>query len=186
MKVIPKEREKFSDCCRIIYIVNYVGQIQFKNSKNTEKSEKYKIIILLYNKNFVKSFVTSTRLIQITVEFQFHYFVLILIQIDTLQYASIMASTPSGRFYNNWLKIHHNHCFQVKHENFNSIIKGDSIVTGLTRYTSTWIVTGLTRYTSIWQNLLVTDSSILTSVGTRYRYTVPPVITKCCYTLWYK
>ena len=98
IKIIPKEREKFNDCCRIIYIVNYVGQIQFKNSKNTEKSEKYKIIILLYNKNFVKSFVTSTRLIQITVEFQFHYFVLILIQIGTLQYASIMVQLRQGDF----------------------------------------------------------------------------------------
>ena len=42
-------------------------------------------------------------------------------------------------FYNNsWLKIHQNHCFQVKQENFNSIIIGDSIVAGLTRYTNVW------------------------------------------------
>ena len=50
-----------------------------------------------------------------------------------------MASIPSKRFYNNnWLKIHQNHCFQVKQENFNSIIIGDSIVAGLTRYTNVW------------------------------------------------
>ena len=50
-----------------------------------------------------------------------------------------MASIPSERFYNNnWLKIHKNHCFQVKQENINSIIIGDSIVAGLTRYTNIW------------------------------------------------
>ena len=50
-----------------------------------------------------------------------------------------MASIPSERFYNNnWLKIHQNHCFQVKQENINSIIIGDSIVAGLTRYTNVW------------------------------------------------
>ena len=50
-----------------------------------------------------------------------------------------MASIPSERFYrNNWLKIHHNHCFQVKHENISSIIIGDSIVAGLMWYTNIW------------------------------------------------
>ena len=50
-----------------------------------------------------------------------------------------MASIPSERFYNNnWLKIHQNHCFKVKQENINSIIIGDSIVAGLTRYTNIW------------------------------------------------
>ena len=50
-----------------------------------------------------------------------------------------MASVPSERFYNNnWLKILHNHCFQVKHEKINSIRIGDSIVTGLTRNTNIW------------------------------------------------
>ena len=72
-----------------------------------------------------------------TVEFQFHYFVLIVIIVGTFHHASIMASIPSERFYiNNWLKIHQNHCFQVKQEDFNSIIIGDSIVAGLTRYTN--------------------------------------------------
>ena len=48
-----------------------------------------------------------------------------------------MASIRSERFYNNnWLKIHKNLCFQVKQENINSIIIGDSIVAGLTRYTN--------------------------------------------------
>ena len=50
-----------------------------------------------------------------------------------------MASIPSERFYNNnWLKIHCNHYFQVKHENINSIIIGDSIAAGLTQYTNIW------------------------------------------------
>ena len=67
--------------------------------------KKYKLILLLYNKDYV----TATRLIQIAVEFQMHYLVLILINIDTFHHASIMASIPSERFYNNnWLKIHHN------------------------------------------------------------------------------
>ena len=95
------------------------------------------MILFLYNKDFVKSLVIITRLIQITVLFQFHYFVLLLIIVDTFHYASIMASIPSERFYNNnWIKIHKNHCFQVKQENINFIIIGDSIVAGLTRYTN--------------------------------------------------
>ena len=50
-----------------------------------------------------------------------------------------MASIPSKRFNNyNWLKIHHNHCFHVNHDNINSIIIGDSIVAGLTRYGNVW------------------------------------------------
>ena len=50
-----------------------------------------------------------------------------------------MASIPSERFYNNnWIKIHKNHCLQVKQENINSIIIGDSIVAGLTRYSNIW------------------------------------------------
>ena len=86
-----------------------------------------------------KSLVTVTRLIQITVEFQFHYFALILIITDTFHQASIIASIPSDIFYiNNWLKIHQNHCFQAKQENINSIIIGDSIVAGFTRYINIW------------------------------------------------
>ena len=50
-----------------------------------------------------------------------------------------MASIPSKRFYNNnWFKIHQNHCFKVKQENMNSIIIGDSILAGLTRYSNIW------------------------------------------------
>ena len=58
-------------------------------------------ILTLDNKDFVKSLVTVTRLIQITVEFRFDYSVLILIIIGTFHHASIMASIPSERFYNN-------------------------------------------------------------------------------------
>ena len=62
-----------------------------------------------------------------------------MIIIGAFHHASIMASIPSDRFYNNnWLKIHQNHCFQVKQEKFKSIIIGDSIVAGLTRYTNVW------------------------------------------------
>ena len=71
--------------------------------------------------------------------FQFHYFVLLLIIVDKFHHTSIMASIPSERFYNNnWIKIYKNNCFQVKQENINSIIIGDSIVAGLTRYTNIW------------------------------------------------
>ena len=38
----------------------------------------------------------------------------------------------------NWLKIYHNHCFQVKRENINSIIIGNSILAGLTLFTNIW------------------------------------------------
>ena len=83
--------------------------------------------------------VTVTRLIQILVEFQFHYFVLMLIIINTFHHVSIMASIPSERFdNNNSPKIHQNLCFQVKQEKVNFIIIGDSIVAGLTRYTNVW------------------------------------------------
>ena len=48
-----------------------------------------------------------------------------------------MALIPSKRFNNHdWLKIHHNHCFHVNHDNISSIIIGDSTVTGLTRYSN--------------------------------------------------
>ena len=83
--------------------------------------------------------VTVTRLIQILVEFQFHYFVLMLIIINTFHHVPIMASIPSERFdNNNSPKIHQNLCFQVKQEKVNFIIIGDSIVAGLTRYTNVW------------------------------------------------
>ena len=50
-----------------------------------------------------------------------------------------MASIPSKRVNNNnWLKIHYNYCFHVNHDNFNSILIGDSIVAGLTRYNNVW------------------------------------------------
>ena len=94
---------------------------------------------MLYNKDFVKSLVTITRSIQITIEFQFYYFVLLLTLIDMFHQASIMASIPSETFYNdNWIKIHKNHCFQVKQESINSIKIGNSIVVDLTRYTNIW------------------------------------------------
>ena len=60
-----------------------------------------------------------------------------------------MASIRSGRFYNNkWLKIYHNHCFQVKHEKISSIINRNSIVAGLVRYTSIWKTIFGNRFTN--------------------------------------
>ena len=124
-----------------------------------------------------------TRFIKITVEFQFHYFVLVLIIIDTFCHASIMASIPSGRFYNNnWLKIYQNHCFQVKHEKINSIIIGDSIVGGLT------------RYTTVWNNLFKRFINLGIS-GDRLEYVLwrprdipflPSLKKPCRHSLWYK
>ena len=62
---------------------------------------------LFYSKGFVKFLVTVARLIQVTVGFQFHYFILVLIFIDKSHHALIMASIPPERFYdNNWHKIH--------------------------------------------------------------------------------
>ena len=81
----------------MIVVVLFIWRIVLgiiKESKKIEYSEKFIIILLLYNKDFAKSLVTVTRLIQITVEFQFHYFVLILIIIVTFYYASVMASIP--------------------------------------------------------------------------------------------
>ena len=52
------------------------------------------MILLLYNKDFFKSLVTITWLIQVTVEFPFHYFVFILIIIETFHNTSIMALFP--------------------------------------------------------------------------------------------
>ena len=50
-----------------------------------------------------------------------------------------MASIPCKRINNNsWLKIHYNHYVHVNHDNINSIIIGDSIVVGLTRYNNVW------------------------------------------------
>ena len=110
-----------------------------RKSRKVELSANHKIILLIYNKDFVNSLVTVTRLIQSTVEFQFHYFLLILIIIDAFNHASIMASILTGRFYNNnWLKIHQNLCFEVKQENINSIIIGYSIAAGLKRYSKIW------------------------------------------------
>ena len=50
-----------------------------------------------------------------------------------------MASIRSKRINNNnWLKIHDNHCFDVTHDNTNSIIIVDSLVADLTRYNNVW------------------------------------------------
>ena len=57
------------------------------------------MISLHNNKAFVKSLVTFTRPIQIAVDFQFYYLVLILINTDRFHHA-FMTSILSDRFYN--------------------------------------------------------------------------------------
>ena len=102
-----------------------------------------------------------------------------LINIDTFHYASIIASIPSKRFYNNkWLKIHPNHCFQVKHKNNNSIIIGDSIVTGLTRHTNI-------RENNFGDRFNL-DISRDRAENVLWRAKHIPSLKKYCYTLLYK
>ena len=79
----------------------------FGRIKKLKKKKISKTIVFI-----TRTLVTVTRLIQFTVDFQCHYFVLILVNVDTSHHASIMASIPSEGFYsNNLLKIQH--CFKL-------------------------------------------------------------------------
>ena len=50
-----------------------------------------------------------------------------------------MTITPSTRFSKkNWLKFHHNHCSKLAKYTFETILTGDSIVAGLSRYQNIW------------------------------------------------
>ena len=50
-----------------------------------------------------------------------------------------MATYPSERYNKpNWLKLHSNHCFIAKNSNATTLLIGDSIVAGLTRYPYVW------------------------------------------------
>ena len=70
-----------------------------------------------------------------------------------------MVSILSERSYNNnWLKINQSRCFQVKQENINSILIGDSIMASFTRYTNI--------LNSLFRNRFINLGIIGDSVGT--------------------
>ena len=50
-----------------------------------------------------------------------------------------MAFTPAERFYkSNWIEYHRNHCSMIKDAKPNTLLLGDSIVAGLSRYPNVW------------------------------------------------
>ena len=50
-----------------------------------------------------------------------------------------MTTTPSTRFSNkNWLNFHHNHSSKLAKYTFETILIGDLIVAGLSRYQNVW------------------------------------------------
>ena len=50
-----------------------------------------------------------------------------------------MTITPTTRFSKkNWLNFHHNHCSKLANYTFETILIGDSIVAGLSRYQNVW------------------------------------------------
>ena len=50
-----------------------------------------------------------------------------------------MKATPQTRFSKkNWLNFHHNHCSKLAKYTFETILIGDSIVAGLSRYQNVW------------------------------------------------
>ena len=50
-----------------------------------------------------------------------------------------MALIPTERFYkSNWVEYHRNHCFKIKDSKPNTLLLGDSIVAGLSRYPNVW------------------------------------------------
>ena len=50
-----------------------------------------------------------------------------------------MALIPTEHFYKyNWAEYHRNHCFKIKDSKPNTLLLGDSIVAGLSRYPNVW------------------------------------------------
>ena len=50
-----------------------------------------------------------------------------------------MVLIPTGRFYkSNWVEYHRSHCFNVKDSKSDTLLLGDSVVTGLSRYPNVW------------------------------------------------
>ena len=51
----------------------------------------------------------------------------------------MMALIPTERFYkSNWVEYHHNHCSMIKDSKLNTLLLGDSIVVGISRYPNVW------------------------------------------------
>ena len=51
----------------------------------------------------------------------------------------MMALIPRECFYkSNWVDYHRNHCFMMKDSKPNTLLQGDSIVVGLSRYPNVW------------------------------------------------
>ena len=51
----------------------------------------------------------------------------------------MMALIPRECFYkSNWAEYHSNHCFMMKDSKPNTLLQGDSIVVGLSRYPNVW------------------------------------------------
>ena len=50
-----------------------------------------------------------------------------------------MALIPTERFNkSNWIEYHRNHCFMIENAKPNTLLLGDSIVAGLSRYPNVW------------------------------------------------
>ena len=50
-----------------------------------------------------------------------------------------MSIVPSPRLSKlNWFKIHQNHCNNIKNLNYSTLLIGDSIIAGLSRYNNVW------------------------------------------------
>ena len=50
-----------------------------------------------------------------------------------------MVLIPTERFYkSNWVEYHRNHCFKIKDSKPNTLLLGDSIAVGLSRYPNVW------------------------------------------------
>ena len=51
----------------------------------------------------------------------------------------MMALIPRECFYkSNWAEYHCNHCFMMEDSKPNTLLQGDSIVVGLSRYPNVW------------------------------------------------
>ena len=51
----------------------------------------------------------------------------------------MMALIPTEHSYkSNWVEYHCNHCFKIKESKLNTLLLGDSIIAGLSRYPNVW------------------------------------------------
>ena len=50
-----------------------------------------------------------------------------------------MSITPLSRSYNtNWLNLHNKHCNDISNSNYSTLLIGDSLIVGLSRYPNIW------------------------------------------------